>query len=76
MSPNILGNVAERSGEFPNIFREMLASIPGNAAKNSGECSQASWAMPVSLKGMKTLVSSRFHGICSTEYCMECLARG
>ena len=54
MSPNIPGNVAERSGEFPNIFRGMLASFPGNAAKDSGECPQASWAMPVSLKEMKT----------------------
>ena len=36
------------------MFRGMLPNIPGNAARNSGECPQAFRGMSVLLKEMKT----------------------
>ena len=85
MLANIPGNFARHSAECPQRFcgmlpkipgnvleclGGMLPDIPGNAAKNSGECPQTFWRMSVLLKGM----SPRFHGICSTEYCMDFVA--
>ena len=40
MSLNILGNVLKHSGEYRQIFQEMLPNIPGNVSKHSGEFCQ------------------------------------